>query len=538
MQLNRPKTGMGNISTMEGGVEGARFALLHNLKTGNIIIDMFLSLFVCSMVNFVINSSPMRSLHQIRRLVFGGRRATTITLHSSETRTYHGRTQIERSPLFVAVLLHIRSEAREGRHEGLHSLSESYDPRDRDADYVEDRNHSENKDPGDYDEAFLIASQHQPFRLTNEPDVWYRMMTETRGGHREGTRSNEDSELTRHSLVVESDVLDIDALQKHVEKIHKDHTARMQDKCHKKLHVFVYEGVDSRFNLVFKTYPFHTTCSMDTMFFDNKDEVLRQVDFFVHNRDWYEKRGKPWTLGICTHGEPGCGKTTFEKALCRYLDRHMIIVDISRIQSQQEADRLFFSPTIAGRHIPYDRRMYVFPDVDRQSDLLYSQDYRGPPVESKSETSSAAAAPSKDVQDLAKLLTPVDRFEQYRLPGPTPAGQTPLNQSKILNLLDGVPERTGQVVVMSANHPERLDNALTRPGRIDCKVLFDRASAESAKSIVDNFFQVSPGFWEGFGDYTSRIDRACTPAEVFQICSSSDSPATAVRRIASRAKVE
>lgn len=518
---------------MEGGAEGARFALLHNLKTGNIVVDMLLSLFVCSIVNWVVSASPVRSLQNVCRMVFGGGRAASITLHSSETRTYHGRTQIERSPLFVAVLLHIREEASCGRHTGLHALAESYDPRDPDADFCEDSHDDSKPSPSDYDAAFLIASQYHPFCLTSEPNVWYRMTTETRGSNREGREG--DNELTRHSLVVESDVLAIDALQNHVEQIHKDHISRMQDRCHKKLHVFVYEGVNSRFDLMFKTYPFHTTCSMDNIFFDSKKEVLRQINFFMENREWYEKQGKPWTFGICTHGEPGCGKTTFEKALCRYLDRHMIIVDMSRIQSQQEADRLFFSPTIAGRHIPYERRMYVFPDVDRQTDLLYSAEYQNQNPLEKQSTTATQNAPSKDVQDLAKLLNTSDCSEFRRQPqSAAPAGQTPLNQSKILNLLDGVPERTGQVVVMSANHPERLDSALTRPGRIDCHVLFDRASAESAKNIVDKFFHVGPEFWEGLGDYTKQIHKVCTPAEVFQICSSATSPSAAVREIGCR----
>ena len=118
-------------------------------------------------------------------------------------------------------------------------------------------------------------------------------------------------------------------LQTYVEGIHQQHVLVLKERCHKKLHVFVYEGVDSRFNLMFRTYPFDTTCNMNSMFFDEKEEVLRQIDFFRKNREWYEERGKPWTFGVCTHGEPGCGKTTFEKALCKYLDRHMIIVDLT-----------------------------------------------------------------------------------------------------------------------------------------------------------------------------------------------------------------
>ena len=73
---------------------------------------------------------------------------------------------------------------------------------------------------------------------------------------------------------------------------------------------------------------------------------MKQIDFFRDNKEWYQKYGKPYTLGICSYGKPGCGKTSFEKALAKYLNRHIIIVDISKIKSQKEADQIFFSEKI------------------------------------------------------------------------------------------------------------------------------------------------------------------------------------------------
>ena len=40
----------------------------------------------------------------------------------------------------------------------------------------------------------------------------------------------------------------------------------------------------------------------------------------------------------------------------------------------------------------------------------------------------------------------------------------------LLNVLDGVVDTPGRIVVMTTNHPEALDAALIRPGRIDKKV--------------------------------------------------------------------
>merc|ERR1719230_2251048 len=46
-----------------------------------------------------------------------------------------------------------------------------------------------------------------------------------------------------------------------------------------------------------------------------------------------------------------------------------------------------------------------------------------------------------------------------------------LNLSGLLNVLDGVVDTPERIVVMTTNHPEILDPALIRPGRIDQRLL-------------------------------------------------------------------
>lgn len=513
---------------MEHGADGARFALLHNLKTGNIVVDMAMSLMVCGLVNWLMTRDLSRMLRRGNFLtrLFSPSVRSSITLSSSETRTFRGCTNVERSPTFVAVLEHIRKGVAEGENDGLREVLESYNSGRED--YYEPIDTEREKENSSA-KAFYVAAQREPFSLKSAPEVRYRMTTVVDEGRRGREGSSSESALTTHQLVIESTTMDICQLQIFVDKVHAEHVSRLQDKCHERLHVFVYEGVDSQFNLIFKTYPFDTTCSLDTMFFDEKDALLRQMDFFVKNREWYEKKGKPWTFGVCTHGEPGCGKTTFEKAVCKHLNRHMIVVDISRIQSQQEADRLFFSREIAGRAVPYDKRIYVFPDIDRQTDLLYAEEYRSKGAESVVLKPSTGSTASKEVKELAGLLRTKDTFAS-EMP-PSAAGKTPMNLSKLLNILDGVPERTGQIIIMSANHPERLDDAITRPGRIDTIIHFGKASATSAKRIVGTFFDLSDGFWDDMPGHEEKMHKKKTPAEVFQICSQEESAINAVKRI-------
>lgn len=53
--------------------------------------------------------------------------------------------------------------------------------------------------------------------------------------------------------------------------------------------------------------------------------------------------------------------------------------------------------------------------------------------------------------------------------------------SGLLNVLDGVASQEGRIVLMTSNYAEKLDKALTRPGRIDKKIYLGNISQRSAE---------------------------------------------------------
>jgi len=38
-------------------------------------------------------------------------------------------------------------------------------------------------------------------------------------------------------------------------------------------------------------------------------QIMGKIDFFLNNKDWYDRKGIPYNLGIMLYGEPGCGKS-------------------------------------------------------------------------------------------------------------------------------------------------------------------------------------------------------------------------------------
>ncbi len=59
-----------------------------------------------------------------------------------------------------------------------------------------------------------------------------------------------------------------------------------------------------------------------------------------------------------------------------------------------------------------------------------------------------------------------------------------LDLAGLLNVLDGVVDCPGRIVVMTTNHPEKLDPALIRPGRVNHKVYLGYIELPEAKEMV------------------------------------------------------
>lgn len=89
-----------------------------------------------------------------------------------------------------------------------------------------------------------------------------------------------------------------------------------------------------------------------------------------------------------------------------------------------------------------------------------------------------------------------------------------LNLSFLLNLLDGVLETPGRIIIMTSNHPEKLDKALIRPGRIDIALNVGFCTRDMIVDMIQYFYDNKDFFipddeWQ----YTNLI----TPAEINKI---------------------
>merc|ERR550514_2384999 len=75
-----------------------------------------------------------------------------------------------------------------------------------------------------------------------------------------------------------------------------------------------------------------------------------------------------------------------------------------------------------------------------------------------------------------------------------------LNLSGLLNVLDGVVDTPERIVIMTTNHPEILDPALIRPGRIDQKLLLGYMKWPNVVDMINHYFQLYESGGEGLSE--------------------------------------
>ena len=95
----------------------------------------------------------------------------------------------------------------------------------------------------------------------------------------------------------------------------------------------------------------------------------------------------------------------------------------------------------------------------------------------------------------------------------------------LLELLDGLIEMPGRMVIMTTNHPETLDGALIRPGRIDIKHEFRKLS----RNNVSNIFNLWYGKHMDVDVFTNIYDYKFTQAELGQLFSSNSCAESAIQ---------
>ena len=308
----------------------------------------------------------------------------------------------------------------------------------------------------------------------------------------------------------------------------------------------------------------------------NEEEVEKKIPNKYEQE--YKSIGYTYKATFLFYGYPGCGKTSTIKAILNRTKRHGIIINWNKIKTCEELETIFRNRTI--NHKEYDARelCFIIEDCDAsKNNILLSRKKDDNDIDDDiksynsfdiindkknigigfggdneqldgdldkeknlADNDNLENIDNQDNQDnldnleniingkkknkdklssIEKILKKMGKSSSVNL-DVLKFGDDAVNLSCLLNILDGIIELHGVMVIFTTNHPEKLDEAFLRPGRIDFKQEFKRSTKSTLKSIVDSKFKASPDFVfpeDKFYDYV------LSPAEIQSICFQTDS---------------
>ena len=258
---------------------------------------------------------------------------------------------------------------------------------------------------------------------------------------------------------------------------------------------FMFDVECSSNNIIYRKYKLGEEKTFDTLFCKSCHAILRTVDQFLTKTGKYAIKGFPHKLGLLLSGPPGTGKTTFIKALAAYTKRHIVYIPLSRIHTNQQLMNVFFRKTYMidnePHYIDFEDVIFVLEDVDAASEVVR-----------KRQKQKSRAAETSTLSPTAAISPPVNPNAST---GPRHFQLDKLNLSGLLNVLDGVVETPGRLVIMTTNHPEDLDPALIRPGRVDKHLVLSYMATVDVVAMLEHYYE-QPLSLEAKADICTLID--------------------------------
>lgn len=175
--------------------------------------------------------------------------------------------------------------------------------------------------------------------------------------------------------------------------------------------------------------------TIDTVVSPNAQELLDDVKHFLGRKEWYRSVGIPYRRGYLLYGEPGNGKSSLAAAIAGETGMNLCVL------------------SIASKNTDDERLAYLMARVPENSIVL--------------------------LEDVDAAFNGREKSEE---------NASQVTMSGLLNALDGVCVREGQIVIMTTNHKEKLDPALIRPGRADKQIYMGDATYQQAEEMYLRFF--------------------------------------------------
>jgi hypothetical protein len=274
---------------------------------------------------------------------------------------------------------------------------------------------------------------------------------------------------------------------------------------------------DNRTNLYFREFPFKSNKFLDkNIFFEGKSKFIEYVRRFKidntnlsYEKD-YENAGVTCKATMLLTGLPGTGKSCTIRGILNETGRHGVLVSWSKIKTCSDFCSIFRLTEINNKKFGLNQLCYVFEDFDANNNgVLKERNQDNGIVSNQSYTI---------INDVDNIKNEKSKEEFNKIIKLNNKNEDELTLECVLNVLDGIIELHGAMVIFTTNHLEHIDPAFFRSGRIDYRHEFKLASISIIKEMLGKIRNIdvnNPIYAEYFD---KMIDYILSPADIQTIC--------------------